>query len=267
MPTGNDGLLLRQCCELAALHALLRASGSQRFHVFCTHAAAPFVCWDPSLGVQLSRTLNLAQAQNKPLPAGTKLRTSPIIDALASLRASPDSYPNSARILDHAAKQLRVSLTGVLVDSDPVVEQSLREAFPPPSFRVFGGDWRKPMARYRSYDAPWLFTSTPGAFTLRAAPRAAAEMRAIAEHVDRVLVPAGHPGVVSVFYEPMDEPSRAEFWGAAVDAFGQHDAEFVAVPSRAKGKLHVGVLVATAKNVLAPLLGDVRASLQTVDPV
>jgi hypothetical protein len=271
MAKGNDGNLLQHTCELAAMRAIIHAVGVKRFHLYCTHAMAPSeVCEtvpNPAGREQLTRALNLAAAQSKALPTGTKLKTSPLIDVLSRLNASTASYPNTARILSSEAERLGVALSAVLVDTDADVETALRASFATPPIRVFRGDWRKPIARFRSYDAPWLFTMDPDTFSTRRTPSGidARDLRLVAEHIDRDL--AAHLGVVTVFGYAMVQATREAFWEAVVDAFGHHEVEFLAVAARAASKRHVAAVICADKDVLTEVIVEAHDHLDTVNAI
>ena len=225
----NDSTLLQHACELAAMSAVSQAGGSNRFHLYSTHAGPTSVPLDsdPPSRVQLSRFLNLVAAKDKPLPAGVRLPHNDLIDAYARVGACPSDIPNTARLLAKEAHFRGVTMTAVLFDDKH--EADLREALHP--FRVYGGSWHKPMARLRSYDAPWLLSFTP--------PKVSAkDLGILGAHVRSALVPAGHAGIVCVLARNLDNRGRESFWDAMVDGLEALELEFVAVKAP-KNRVHV----------------------------
>lgn len=225
----NDGTLLQHACELAATAAVTRASASERFHLFCTHAGpvSTPVEKDAPARAQLNRVLNLVRAKGKPLPSGVHLPDNNLIDAYARVGARPEDMPNTPRLLAQEARHRGLAMTAVLIDDRN--EAALREAFP--SFRVFGGAWDRPLARLRSYDAPWVLSFTP--------PKVSAkDLSRLGEHVRGALLPAGHPGIVCVLGRDLDDRGRESFWDAMVDGFEALEIEFVAVQAP-KTRRHV----------------------------
>jgi len=262
MVKGDDGKLLQHTCELAALRALVKRSGASRFHLYSPQAGAPREPCEPASNPagrgQFLAAMRLAAAKAKPLPKGTVLRTTPLIDAYATAQATEADFPNTAGVISQAAKDMGVAISGVLVDGDPKVEAQLRAVFPAPSFRVASGDWRV-MPRYRASDTPWLFASV---FQNGAN---ADDLKVIGKHAGSVLLPSKQPGVVTVMSYSMQPQACSEFWYAAVEAFGSHPLEFVAVAGRTSSLRHVAAIMSTDAGVLADIIAEVRTGLQTVE--
>lgn len=262
MVKGNDGVLLRHTSELAAMRALVKRSGASRFHLYCTHAMAPRepceATANPAGRAQFLAALRVAVAWGKALPQGTVLRTTPLIEAYAAVKASESEFPNTALLLSQAAKGMGIAISGVLVDGDARVEAELRAAFPPPAFRVASGDWRV-MPRYRAADAPWLLASAFGSGA------GAADLEVIGKHVNGVLVPSRQPGVVTILSCGMQAQACSDFWYAAVEALGSQPLEFVAVAGKSSNLRHVAAIMSTDAQVLQDIVAEVRSGMQTVD--
>jgi len=63
----------------------------------------------------------------------------------------------------------------------------------------------------------------------------------------------------------MQPQACSEFWYAAVEAFGSHPLEFVAVAGRTSSLRHVAAIMSTDAGVLADIIAEVRTGLQTVE--
>jgi len=216
---------------------------------------------------RLTRTLNLAKAQKKGLPAGIRLLKSPIIDEYARLDASETHYPNTANVLQSAAQAMNVTLTGVLVDKDKHVESLLRESFP--SFRIFCGDWRFPMVRYRSSDAPWLFTMDPYTFSASKGlgDLTSDDLKLVGEHATKTLIHSGVLGAITIFCYSMDDNTRAAFWNATVDALGNYSLEFLSIDATSPGKRHVAAIMSTSSKVTERIVQEVVSSIEGVQGI
>jgi hypothetical protein len=267
MGKGSDATLLQHVSELAAMHALLLEHPAPRFHLYCTHTTAPWDALEDATAVsrpKLTRTLNLAKAQKKGVPSGVKLPNSPIINEYARLDATENHFPNTPILLQSAAQSLNVALAGVLVDKEKRAETQLRDALP--SFRVFCGDFRFPMVRYRACDTPWLFTVAPLSFSLSktSGDLNADALKVIGEHVCKVLVASTQPGAVTVFCPSADDNTRAAFWNAAVDAFGSLPLEFLALD--AGNKKHLAAIMSTDAKVSQRILQEITQGIENVRP-
>lgn len=230
--------------------------GSSRFHLYCTHAGPLSVPVekDPAGRAQLNRILNIVAAKARPLPSGVQLPRSAVIDAYARLGVIPSDMPNTARLLTAEARHRGLEMTAVLIDDAPETEGELRAAFS--AFRVFGGSWQKPLARLRSYDAPWVLSVAPPKVVKR-------DLRALGDHLRDVLTPAGFAGVVCVLGRNLDARGRESFWEAMVDGFdGQ--IEIVAVAA-AKGRVHAVGMASKDGDPVAEAALIAHETLTTVD--
>lgn len=248
MAKGNDGNLLQHACELAAMRALVRTGVSKAFQLYCTHAMAPreaFGAGSTSAGgAQLRRALNLAAASNSPLPPGTRLDSSPLVEAYAAVQASDTSYPNTAVLLQGEASRLGVELTATLVDRDPVNARGLRLPFAAPQFQVLQGDWREHLSSLRVPKSPWLLTMDPYTFADKAsaANLDASDLRQVASVVERFVRRSEFPGVVSVFCYGLNAAARSLFFDAVAESFGQYACDFLGVQGTRAGERHVAAL-------------------------